>query len=304
MLRLLGGLVLRKALSIILVAVILIIATVYLFSNNDEKVIKPESNEKEFDIVEQEEVKPDGQDNSFTFEPFTLTMTTDENIEVDKPFEVEGKLANTYTGPVTLPEGSKCTEEITYSFIPFSEYAEGQPAPECKDSAKEVVLQVNESITTNAEIVAEKDEPYILTGYFAGLPLLKKVIPIGSVNFDEKTESHNLGELYLDIKAEGSFKAGERIYISGTLLNKGENFIRMKEDSCNHDLKFTAKFNNENVKLPGTYGSCEDNERTFNLQAGDSLNGYTSFVPEESGTYLVTVSHVNDVEVELELDIE
>lgn len=304
MLKLLGGLVLRKVLSIILVVVIVIIATVYLFSNNDKKVSKPESNEKESDIVEQDEVKPDAQDDSFTFEPFTLTMTSDENIEAGIPFEVEGELANTYNGPVTLPEGSKCTEEITYSFIPFSEYAEGQPAPECKDSTKEVVLKVNESITTNAEFVAEKDGPHILTGYFAGLPLLKKVIPTASVNFDERIASHNLGELYLDIKAEGSFKAGERVYLSGTLSNKGENFIRMKENSCNHNLKFTAKFNNEKVKLPGTYGPCEDNGRTFNLQAGDSLNGYTSFIPEESGTYLITVSHVNDVEVELEFDIE
>jgi len=304
LLKLLGGIVLRKALSVIVVAFIVIIAAVYLFLNKEEKVIEPETVEKEADTVEQEEVKPDNQNESFTFEPFTLSMATVENIEVGKPFEVEGKLENTYTGPVTLTEGSKCTEEITYSFIPFSEYAEGQPAPECKDSTKEVVLKVDESITTNAELVAEKDEPYILTGYFAGLPLLKKVLPADSADFDEKTASHNLGELFLEIKAQGSFKAGERIYLTAALTNKGENFIRLKENSCNFDLKFTAKSLNDNVILPGAYGPCEDNNRTFNLQAGDSLNGYTSFAPEEAGTYSVTVSHVNDVEVELDFDVE
>ena len=254
--------------------------------------------------MEQEEVEPDTQNESFTFEPFTLSMATAENIEVGKPFEVEGKLENTYTGPVTLTDGSKCTEEITYSFIAFSEYAEGQPAPECKDSTKEVVLKVDESITTNAELVAAKAEPYILSGYFAGRPLLKKVLPADSADFDEKTASHNLGELFLEVKAQGSFKVGERIYLTGALTNKGENFIRLKENSCNFDLKFTAKWLDNNVILPGTYGPCEDNNRTFNLQAGDSLNGYTSFAPEEAGTYSVTVSHVNDVEVELEFDVE
>ena len=212
-------------------------------------------------------------------------------------------LTNTYTGPVTLPEGSKCTEEITYSFIPFSEYVEGQPAPECKDSTKEVVLNVNDSIMTNAEFIVEKDEPYILTGYFAGLPLLKKVITTESVSFDEKTATHNLGKLYLEIKAEGSFKAGDRIYISGTLSNKGENFIRMKENSCNHDLKFSPKSTNENVKLPGNYGPCEEDERTFNFQAGDSINGYTTFTPARKGKYMVKAHHVNNVQQFLSLKL-
>ena len=308
MLNLLGGLVLRKGISILLVAVIVIIAAVYLFSNNGEKAIQPETKENTTDIVEKEKIKPveqpDEQGKSFTFEPFTLTMTTDEKIEVGRTFEVEAALENTYNGPVTLSKGSKCTEEVTFTLIPFSEYAEGQPAPECKNSTEEVELKVGESISTKAELMADKDEPYILSAYFANIPLLKKVISIGSKDFDEANESLNVGALYLDVRAESTFKTGKPVYLTGTLSNKGENFIRMKENSCRHDLEFTVKVNNENVQLPGTYGPCEDDSRSFNLQAGDSMNGYSSFIPEKAGTYSVTVGHVNDIKVELEFDID
>lgn len=293
----------RKGISLLLVAMVLIIAAVYLFSNNNEKVVEPETKEKKTNVLE-EEVKSDEKNDSFTFDPFTLTMTTEEDIELGTPFEVEAELKNTYTGPVTLTEGSKCTEEITFSLVPFSEYAEGQPAPKCKDSTKEVELKVHESLITMAAFTVDKDEPYILSAYFANIPLLKKVVREGSNNLEEISKSQNVGTLYLDVTAEGNFKTGEPIYLSGTLSNKGENFIRMKENSCKHDLEFTAKVNNEKVQLPGTYGPCEDDGRSFNLQVGDFLNGFSSFVPEKVGTYSVTVGHVNDVEVELEFDVD
>ena len=298
-----GELFLRKIISLLLVAIGLIIAAVYIFSDNGKKVVEPETKEKVSEVVEEEEVKPDEQGESFTFEPFTLTMTTDENIEVGKSFEVEAMLKNTYTGPVTLSKGSKCTEEVTFSLIPFSEYVEGQPAPECNDSTEEVELKVGESINTKIGLKAEKDEPYILSAYFANMPLLKKVIPIGNKDFDEASDSNNVGGLYLDVRSEGTFKVGQPVYLTGTLSNKGENFIRMKENSCKHELEFTVTVNNEKVQLPGTYGPCEDDSRSFNLQAGDSMNGYSSFIPEIAGTYAVTVGHVNDIKVGLEFDI-
>ena len=299
-----GELVLRKGISLLLVAIVLIIAAVYIFSNSGKKVVEPETKEEISEVVDEGEVKSDEQGESFTFEPFTLTMTTDEDIEVGKSFEVEAALENTYNGPVTLSKGSKCTEEVTFTLIPFSEYAEGQPAPECKDSTKEVELKVDESINTKAELIADKDEPYILSAYFATIPLLKKVIPIGSKDFDEANESHNVGTLFLDIRAEGTFKTGKPVYLTGTLANKGKNFIRMKENSCKHDFEFTAQVNNERIQIPGTYGPCEDDGRSFNLQAGDSMNGYSSFIPEKAGTYSVTVGHVNDIKVELKFNVD
>ena len=299
-----GELVLRKGISLLLVAIVLIIAAVYIFSNSGKKVVEPEVKGNIPEVLDEDEVKPGEQGESFTFEPFTLTMTTDKDIEVGKSFEVEAALENTYNGPVTLSKGSKCTEEVTFSLIPFSEYTEGQAAPECKDSTKEVELKVGESINTKAELIADKDEPYILSAYFATIPLFKKVIPIGSHDFDEANESHNVGTLFLDIRAASTFKVGKPVYLTGTLSNKGENFIRMKENSCKHDFEFTAQVNNENIEIPGSYGPCEDDGRSFNLQAGDSMNGYASFIPDKAGTYAVTVGHVNDIKVELEFDID
>lgn len=280
-----------------------------MFWDSKKEVIEPDTNEKVSEVIEEEEViedevKDDEQFESFTFDPFTLKMATVEGIEVGRSFEVEAELENTYNGPVTLSKGSKCTEEVTFMFIPFSEYAEGQSAPECKDSTEELELKVGESITTKAELVADKDEPYILSAYFANIPLLKKVVPMSNENFAEVSESHDVGSFSLDISAEGTFKTGEPVYLTSTLSNKGENFIRMKENSCKHDFEFTAKVNNEDIEIPGNYGPCEDDGRSFNLQAGDSMNGYASFIPEKAGTYTVNVGHVNDIMVELEFIID
>ena len=259
------------------------------------KIEDAQSNEKE---------KVEDTGDSFTFEPFTLSMTTDENIEMGKPFAVEASLKNTYNGPVTLTEGSKCTEEITFSFTPFNEYAEGQPAPECKDSTKDHVLKVGDSISTEAELTADEEGKYILTAYFANMPLVKKVISVGTTELDKKSASNNLGTLFLDVTAEGNFKIGETIYLTGTLSNKGENFIRMKENSCKQDIEISAKVDNEKIQLPGNYGPCEDDGRSFNLQSGDSINAFSSFTPEKAGTYSITVRHVNDVATVLEFDVE
>lgn len=311
---------LKKFISVLLIA-ILVIGAVYLFTDSKKEIVKPTPEEKKTDVIEEEkeeeekeevneeETKDDEeiageQVESFTFDPFTITMAKMEGIDVGEPFTVEAELKNTYNGPVTLAEGSKCTKEVTFTFVPFSEYEEGQSAPNCIDSTERVELKVGESMTTKAELIADKDEPYILSAYFANIPLLKKVVPVGNENLDEVTESDNVGSSHLDITAEGTFKTGQPVYLSTTLSNKGENFVRMKENSCKHDFEFIAKVNDDNINIPGNYGPCEDDGRSFNLQAGDSINGYASFVPEKAGTYTVTVSHVNDIMVELEFIVD
>ena len=298
-----------------LLIAIIIIGAVYFFSDSKKEVVQPAPEEKETDVIKEEneeaevevneeEEIADEQLESFTFDPFTITMAKMDAIEVGEPFEIETELKNTYNGPVTLAKGSKCTEEVTFTFVPFSEYEEGQSAPDCKDSTERVELKVGESLTTKAELIAEKDEPYILSAYFANIPLLKKVIRVGDEKFDEVSVAENLGSSHLDLTAEGSFKVGQPVYLSSTLSNKGENFVRMKENSCKHDFEFTAKVMDENVSIPGNYGPCEDDGRSFNLQAGDSINGYASFIPEKAGTYTATVAHVNDIMVELEFTVD
>ena len=305
-----GELCLKKIISVLFgVALIITLVVVFSGEKEKEKVIEPETTEKKAEVSEvevqsdEEEITTDSED-SFTLEPFTLTLNTEELVEKGQSFEVEATLENTYNGPVTLREGSKCTEEVTFEFIPFSEYEEGQPAPECKDSTKDVELNVGESFVTTTELLADGEESYILSAYFANIPLLKKVITVGEHESNEQSASDNLGSLHLDVTADGNFKIGEAIYLTSTLSNKGDNYIRMKEDSCKHDFAFSAKVDNESVQIPGSYGPCEDDGQSFNLQAGDSMNGFASFIPEKAGTYSVTVSHVNDVKVELEFDVE
>lgn len=305
-----GELFLKKMISL-LFGIVLLTTIIVACSNSKEKVIEPETPENKDsaseEVIQSEEKAEEvieGNDDSFTLEPFTLTLNSEELIEKGQAFEVEAKLKNTYTGPVTLSAGSKCTEEVTLVLVPFHEYEEGQPAPECKDSTEEVELLVGESMVTSTEFTAEKEGFYILSAYFANFPLQHKVISVGHQELKEEKASNNLGSLHLDVTAEGSFKPGDMIYLTSKLSNKGDNYIRMNENSCKHDFEFSAKVDGEKVEIPGSYGPCEDDGHSFNLQAGDSMNGFASFTPEKAGTYQVKVGHINDIEVELEFVIE
>ena len=60
---------------------------------------------------------------------------------------------------------------------------------------------------------------------------------------------------------------------------------------------------NEPVELPKTYGPCEDVNRKFNLQAGDTINAYTTFTPARKGKYTVKAHHVNNVTTVLEFEV-
>ncbi|MBO1912912.1 hypothetical protein J4G37_49920, partial [Microvirga sp. 3-52] len=132
--------------------------------------------------------------DSFTFEPFTLTMAVGEQLEADKPFEVEASLKNTYNGPVTLKAGSKCTEEVTLVLTPFEEYKEGQSPPQCKDLTEDIEVLVGDSLDTKAQFTAATDGKYIVSAYYANMPLVKKLVTVGTdEKFDVKESSSNLG---------------------------------------------------------------------------------------------------------------
>ena len=168
--------------------------------------------------TENEENKAEEAISSFTFEPFTLTMEVDNQVDAGKSFVVESSLKNTYNGPVTLKAGSKCTENVTLVLTPFEEYKEGQSPPECKDLTEDIEVLVGESLDTKAQFTAENDGKYIVTAYFANMPLVKKVVTIGtSKDFEVKEESSNLGSLQLNVLAEGEFQTGEPINVSGAL---------------------------------------------------------------------------------------
>ena len=63
-----------------------------------------------------------------------------------------------------------------------------------------------------------------------------------------------------------------------------DNYISLHENSCQLDIEFKVTVDNEPVELPETYGPCEDVNRKFNLQAGDTINAYTTFTPAKKGS--------------------
>ena len=167
------------------------------------------------------------------------------------------------------------------------------------------MVLVGDSIDTKAQFTAEKDGKYIATAYFANMPLVKKAITVGNAEELEVKESSssNLGSLYLNLAAEGKFQTEEPIYLSGALSNTGDNYISLNENSCQLDIEFKVTVDNEPVELPETYGPCEDVNRKFNLQAGDTINAYTTFTPVIKGKYTVKAHHVNNVTTVLEFDV-
>ena len=310
----LWGIFLKKLITILVGIVVLIILGSFLFNNQDQteepkkSTTETKSTEKantDESKAENEAKKPDEAVTSFTFEPFTLTMEVDNQVESGKPFEVEASLKNTYNGPVTLKAGSKCTEEVTLVLTPFEDYQEGQLPPECKDLTENVELLVGDSLDTKMQFTPEKDGKYIVTAYFANMPLVKKAITVGTVEELEEIESSssNLGSLHLNLAAEGKFQTGEPIYLAGALSNTGDNYISLNENSCQLDIEFKVTVDNTPVELPETYGPCEDVNRSFNLQAGDTINAYTTFTPSEKGKYTVKSYHVNNVTTVLEFDV-
>lgn len=292
----------------ILVIIALIVLGTFLFKNHDQ-TNEPEKSTTE--TTSNSEVESGETDtgnvktDSFTFEPFTLTMEVDKQVEVGKPFEVEASLKNTYNGPVTLKTGSKCTEEVTLVLTPFEEYKEGQSPPECKDLTEDIEVLVGNSLDTKSQFTAEKDGKYIVSAYYANMPLVKKVVTVGTdAKFDVKESSSNLGSLQLNIIAESKFETGEPVYVSGALSNTGDNYISLNENSCQLDIEFTVTVDNEVIELPETYGPCEDANRKFNLQSGDTVNAYTAFTPVKKGKYTVRAYHVNNVSTVLEFDVK
>lgn len=292
----------------ILVIIALIVLGTFLFKNHDQ-TNEPEKSTTE--TTSNSEVESGETDtgnvktDSFTFEPFTLTMEVDKQVEVGKPFEVEASLKNTYNGPVTLKTGSKCTEEVTLVLTPFEEYKEGQSPPECKDLTEDIEVLVGNSLDTKSQFTAEKDGKYIVSAYYANMPLVKKVVTVGTdAKFDVKESSSNLGSLQLNIIAESKFETGEPVYVSGALSNTGDNYISLNENSCQLDIEFTVTVDNEVIELPETYGPCKAANRKFNLQSGDTVNAYTAFTPVKKGKYTVKAYHVNNVSTVLEFDVK
>ena len=304
----------KKLITVIIGVVVLIVLGSLLFNSRD-KTEKPNKSITETNSTEKtsnaelsnenEAEKSDETVTSFTFEPFTLTMEVDNQVEAGNSFEVDASLKNTYNGPVTLKAGSKCTEEVTLVLTPIEDYQEGQSPPECKDLTEDVEVLVGDSLDTKAQFTAEKDGKYIVTAYFANMPLIKKAITVGTADEFEVKESSssNLGSLQLNLAAEGKFQSEEPIYLSSALSNTGDNYISLNENSCQLDIEFKVTVDNEPVELPETYGPCEDVNRNFNLQAGDTINAYTTFTPTEKGKYTVKAYHVNNVTTVLEFDV-
>ena len=301
----------KKILAILLSLAILIMLGTFLFNNQDTADSEKRTPDTEHaEDAESEEIEEGNQaDNTeiladtFTFEPFTLSVEMDDNVEVGKPFEVSASLKNTYNGPVTLKSGSKCTKDVTLVLTPFEDYKENQTPPDCEDPTEDIEVLVGESLDTTAEFIAEHEGKYIVSAYFANMPLLKKAITVGNSALDVKDASSNLGSLSLNVVAEGEFKVGEPIFLSSALSNTGDNFIRLLENSCQLAIQFTVKANDKSVETPETFGPCQDENRKFNLQAGNTLNSYSSFLPEEKGTYSVKVFHINEVSTVLEFDV-
>ena len=303
----------KKLITILIGVVAIIVLGLFLFNNRDQteepKKSTTETNSTENTITNEsntvnEAKKTDEAVTSFTLEPFTLTMEVDNQVEAGNPFEAEASLKNTYNGPVTLKTGSKCTEEVTFVLTPFEDYQEGQLPPECKDLTEDVEVLVGDSLDTKAQLTAEKNGKYIVTAYFANMPLVKKAITVGTAEeLEVKESSSNLGSLYLNLAAEGKFQTEEPIYFSSALSNTGDNFISLKENSCQLDIEFKVTVDNEPVELPETYGPCEDVNRKFNLQSGDTINAYTTFTPVKKGKYTVKTYHVNNLTTVLEFDV-
>ena len=304
----------KKLITILIGVVALIVLGSFLFNNQDQTE-EPKESETETKSTENaktdeenagnEAKKTDEAVTSFTFEPFTVELEVDNQVEARNPFEVEASLKNTYNGPVTLKAGSKCTEEVTLVLTAFEDYQEGQAPPECTDPTEDVEVLVGDSLDTKAQFTAEKDGKYIVTAYFANMPLVKKAITVGTAEELEVIESSssNLGSLYLNIAAEGNFQTEEPIYLSGALSNTGDNYISLNENSCQLDIEFKVTVDNEPVELPETYGPCEDVNRKFNLQAGNTINAYSTFTPAIKGKYTVKAHHVNNVTTVLEFDV-
>ena len=297
----------KKLMVILVTVIVLIILGTFLFKNQDQtnepvnSTTETNSNiEANSEETDTENIKTD----SFTFEPFTLTMEVENHEEIGKPIEVEATLENTYNGPVTLKEGSKCTEEVTLVLTPFEEYKEGQSPPECKDLTEDIEVLVGDSLDSKAQFTAEKDGKYIVSAYFANMPLVKKVVTVGTAaEFDVKEAFSYLGSLQLKVVAEGKFETEEPIYLSGALSNTGENYISLVENSCQFDIEFTVTVDNEAIDTPETHGPCEDANRKFNLQSGDTINAYTTFTPVKKGKYTVKTYHVNNLTTVLEFDV-
>ena len=294
--------------AILVTVILLIVLGTYFFENQDQT---NESKKSTTETNSHEEANSEEKDagniktDSFTFEPFTLTMEVENQEETGKPIEVEAALENTYNGPVTLKVGSKCTEEVTLVFTPFEEYKEGQSPPECKDLTEDIEVLVGDSLDSKAQFTAEKDGKYIVSAYFANMPLVKKVVTVGTAaEFDVKEAFSYLGSLQLKVVAEGEFETEEPIYVTGALSNTGENYIGLVENSCQFDIEFTVTVDNEAVELPETRGPCEDANRKFNLQSGDTINAYTTFTPVKKGKYTVKTYHVNNVTTALEFDVK
>jgi hypothetical protein len=294
----------------ILITVIALIVLGTFLSENSDQTNEPEKSTTETSNKEAEPGERDtGNGNvktdSFTFEPFTLTMEVDKQVKAGQPFVVEASLKNTYNGPVTLKTGSKCTEEVTLVLTPFEEYKEGQTPPECKDLTEDIEVLVGDSLDTKAQFTAEKDGKYIVSAYYANMPLVKKVVTVGTdAKFDVKESQSSLGSLQLNIIAESKFETGEPVYVSGALSNTGDNYISLNENSCQLDIEFTVTVDNEVIELPETYGPCKAANRKFNLQSGDTVNAYTAFTPVKKGKYTVKAYHVNNVTTVHEFDIE
>ncbi|QUW22672.1 hypothetical protein JSQ81_03565 [Sporosarcina sp. Marseille-Q4063] len=298
----------KKLIAILGTVIVLIVLGTFLFKNQDQSN-EPEKTTTETNNNEETNSKETDNENaksdSFTFEPFTLTMEVDDLVEAGKPFEVDASLKNTYNGPVTLKAGSKCTEEVTLVLTPFEEYQEDQSPPACTDLTKDIEVLVGDSLDTKAQFTAEKDGKYIVSAYFANMPLVKKVVTVGTAaNFDVKEESSNLGSLQLNVVAESKFEMGAPVYISSALSNMGDNYISLNENSCQLDIEFKVTVDNEVIELPETYGPCEDVNRKFNLQSGDTMNAYTTFIPDKKGKYTVKAHHVNNVTTILEFDVD
>ncbi|MBO1910058.1 hypothetical protein J4G37_35405, partial [Microvirga sp. 3-52] len=66
----------------------------------------------------------------------------------------------------------------------------------------------------------------------------------------------------------------------------------------------TVTVDNEVIELPETYGPCEDANRKFNLQSGDTVNAYTTFTPVKKGKYIVKAHHVNNITTVHEFDVK
>ena len=85
--------------------------------------------------------------------------------------------------------------------------------------------------------------------------------------------------------------------------NTGDNYISLKENSCQFDIEYTVTVDDEAIELPETHAPCEDANRKFNLQSGDTINAYTTFTPDKTGKYSVKAYHVNNVTTILEFDV-